>query len=160
MQSIPQPKTSDNPLVALHPLIAALPPGGEIPLYVPERPKPVAGVCMLPNGLIELHKWLLGSIHIMRDKRIGFNDPLYQYARELGATVIKVKDRETDTVYTTDAATFDRYSFVQDFDHGRQRFLKLEFWSINGAPPTYTPPAARAPQVEELQLGLFAGGAR
>jgi hypothetical protein len=161
MITIPDRTLARNPSIALHPLIAALPAGGEIPLYVPGRPKPVAGVCVRPDGQIELHKWIRASVHLTTTPRaIAFDADLFRYACELGAQVVRVKDIETDYIYTTDVATFNRYAFTQDRAFGAQRFLKLEHWSINGAPPAYTPPAARAPEPEELQLGLFAGGAR
>lgn len=161
MQSIAHRGTPDNPPTELHPLIAALPAGGEIPLYVPGRPKPVAGVCVRPDGQIELRKWIRASVHLTTTPRaIAFDADLFRYACELGAQVVRVKDIETDCIYITDAATFERYAFTQDRAHGAQRFLKLEHWSVNGAPPAYTPPAARAPEPENLQLGLFVEGAR
>jgi hypothetical protein len=149
-------KTQTGP----HPLIADLAPGGEIPLYVPGRPKPVAGVSVRADGLIELHKWIKASVHLATTPRgIAFDARLFAYACELGAQVIRVKDIETGSVYTTDVATFERYSFVNDRAHGVQRFLKLQHWSIDGAPPQYQPPGMRTSAPEDLQLELF-GGAR
>lgn len=160
MNSLSHLNTLHNPQIALHPAIAALPPGGEIPLYVPERPKPVAGVSVRPDGVIELHKWIRASVHLATTPRaIAFDADLFRYACELGAQTVRVKDIETDCIYTTDVATFERYAFTQDRAHGAQRFLKLDHWSVNGAPPTYAPAAARAPEAEDMQLGLF-GGAR
>jgi hypothetical protein len=160
MTTLPRFAPVDNPQITLHPSIAELAPGGEIPLYVPERPKPVAGVSVRPDGKIELHKWIQASVHLASTPRgIAFNADLFAYACELGAQVIRVLDVEQGDVYTTDVATFERYSFAQDRRHGMQRFLKLQHWSINGAPPEYQPPGARAAAPADLQLGLF-GGAR
>ena len=162
MNSLSHLNTLHNPQIALHPAIAALPPGGEIPLYVPERPKPVAGVSVRPDGVIELHKWIRASVHLATTPRaIAFDADLFRYACELGAQVIRVKDVEAGSTYECDAATFNRYAFTQNRQHGAQRFLKLEHWSINGAPPEYTPPAAKTaqPEPDDLQLGLFGGGA-
>lgn len=162
MPSIAHSPTTINPHVTPHPLIAELPPGGEIPLYVAGRPKPVAGVSVRPDGLIELHKWIRGSVHLTTSPRgIAFDADLYRYACELGAQVIRVKDIETGSVYTTDVDTFGRYAFTQNRAFGVQKFLRLQHWSVDGAPPAYTPPEVKAqaaqPQAEDLQLGLFGG---
>lgn len=160
MASISRTPTDDKPQFGPHPLIAELPAGGEIPLYVAQRPKPVAGVSVRPDGLIELHKWIRASVHLVESPRgIAFDADLFRYACELGAQVIRVKDIESGSVYTTDVHTFAHYAFTQDRAHGAQRFLKLQHWSIDGAPPDYTPPGARTPEPAGAQLGLFGGAA-
>ena len=158
MHIITQTVLSGNPQIALNPLTAALQLGVEIPLFIPQQAKPVAGVVMLPDGTIELHKTIAASVHLVTSPRgIAFDADLFARACGLGATVVIVRDRETGDTYTTDVATFERYSFVQDRQHGAQRFLKLQFWSINGQAPAYSPPADPAPA--DLQPDLFGGGA-
>lgn len=147
---------SGNPPIALNPLTAALQLGVEIPLFIPQQSKPVAGVAMRPDGTIELHKTIAASIHLVTSPRgIAFDADLFARACELGATVVRVRDRETGDTYTTDVATFERYSFTQDRQHGAQRFLKLQFWSINGQAPAYSQPAD--PDPADLQPELFGG---
>lgn len=144
--------------IALNPLTAALQLGIELPLYVPWQSKPVAGVSMRPDGTIELHKTIAASIHLVTSPRgIAFDCDLFARACGLGATVVKVSDRESGDTYATDVATFERYSFTQDRQHGAQRFLKLQFWSINGQAPAYGQPAD--PAQADLQPALFGGAA-
>ena len=158
--TIAQHPTIDNTQVGLHPLISDLPAGGEIPLYVPQHHKPVAGVSVRPDGQVELHKWIRASVHLVETPRgIAFDADLFRRACDLGAQVIRVRDVETGSTYECSVATFDRYAFAQDRQHGAQRFLKLQHWSIDGKPPEYTPPAARAAEPEGMQLGLFGGAA-
>lgn len=132
--------------------------GKEYPLFIDTNPRPVAGLILRKDGEIELHKTIRASRHLVSLPRgIAFDSKLYAHAEELGATVIKVRDSETDTIYTTTAANFRRCSFEQNRGYGRQRFMRLEFWSIDGAQPEAERAAAQqAAQRGEnqLQLGL------
>ena len=159
MPSIPHPTFGFNREIALTRLAA----GWEVPLFVPEQKKPVAGLVRLADGTVELHKHVLASLHLTDiPPSIAFNAVLFRAACELGATVITVYDGETGDVYRTDTATFDRYAFTQDRQHGAQRFLKLYHWSINGQPPTYQPKLERTQREHTNdQLALFSlGGAQ
>lgn len=130
--------------------------GKEYPLYIDTNPRPVAGLILRKDGEIELHKTIKASRHLVSLPRgIAFDSKLYAHAEELGATVIKVRDSETDTTYTTTAANFRRCSFEQNRGYGRQRFMRLEFWSVDGAQPeAERVMAQQAAQRGENQLSL------
>lgn len=154
--SVPQSPTVFNREIAA----ARLAAGWEVPLYVPEQKKPVAGLARLADGVVELHKSIRGSEHLAdTPPAIAFDAALFRAACELGATVITVRDGEDGIIYRTDVQTFDRYAFTQDRQHGAQRFLRLQHWSINGAPPVYAPKPER-PQRDRQhdQLVLFSLG--
>ena len=158
MNSLSYCAPTHNPQVATQPQTAVLRAGGEVPLFVPQQKKPVAGLSIRPDGKIELHKTVRASVHLVTTPRgIAFDAALFHEACELGAQVIRVRDTETGSIYECDVATFNRYAFTQDRQHGAQRFLKLQHWSINGAPPDYKPPTERPAAPAELQLGLFGG---
>lgn len=131
-------------------------PYSGFPLFIPQRKQPVAALTTQPDGSIQLHKSVQDDAHMMSVAfdAIGFDTALFARAVELGATSIKVVGRPSQRVYRTDVATFQRYAFAKDFRYGEQSFLKLRYWSINGALPEASQPlpAPKAPEPDGVHI--------
>jgi len=110
-------------------------------------------------------KSIEGSKHILHKPRaIALSVESLQQAKALGADRISIRDRETGTVYFTDIAHFERYSFsMQRGGFEPQKALPLERWSLDvpegprnppiaTSTPEYTEPTLTRPQPVQLSF--------
>ena len=68
---------------------------------------------------------------------------------------IEVADLTSGVIYRVPWETFAALSVETDRGFGKQRYLPLEYWSVNGKPPLRKPPI-KQPVCE--QLSLFGSG--
>jgi len=61
----------------------------------------------------------------------AFDVASIEQAKAYGARRIRLSDKDTDTVFETDFATFDRYAFDLNRGYGRQKALPLERWETH-----------------------------
>jgi hypothetical protein len=100
----------------------------------------VSGHCVgeVKNGAFI--KSIVGSRHLLtHPPAIALSVDSLKQAKALGATEIRITDRETGTVYSADIAYFEHYSFpVQRGGYEAQRALPLERFSVTmTATPAY-----------------------
>lgn len=116
--------------------------------------KPVGKVS---NGVFQ--KTIAGSKHMLRTpKALAFDVSSLRDAADAGAERVEVYDSESRTTYTASLACLREHGAPLERGYGRQWFLALDWWNVNGERAKNEIKAAQTNrEIKNLQGSLFEG---
>ena len=123
-------------------------PNTEFPLFAVDpkdgRRKMIGTKQVYDEGVVWYKK--LEREHVMRLGSLGFDAATYdtQFAGSPGS----IRASFDDNIYVVDFSTFEAHRTEQDYGHGRQYFLALNYWTKE--PTTTVSPVRGAPPITDL----------
>jgi len=94
--------------------------------------------------------------HFLRTPPAIANDiSVLDDAERAGATLVRITDQDTRTVYTSSIQQIQALGVRFNRGFGNQKYLPLSYWSINGNPPSAGSPVAPKSQPQSTQPQLF-----